>query len=142
MTDEKKLKDITSEKLMEIFSKIFKEQYNVPNYYLEVDPELKKLESRHEGVNDAWISEVFDEIGIDYLDDKLSDTKISEHLDKQIKIVSQLIEKIEKDKETHQSFENSLYNHVGIGASVDYFKINLNYLKDRFEMLEGDIGPL
>tara|TARA_B100001971_G_C18040754_1_gene457523 strand:- start:144 stop:572 length:429 start_codon:yes stop_codon:yes gene_type:complete len=142
MTDEKKLKDITSERLMEIFSKIFKEEYNVPNYYLEADPELKKLESRHEGVSDAWIAEVFDEIGIEYWQDKISDAKISKHLDKQIKIVSELIEKIEKDKETHQSFENSLYNHIGIGASVDFFKSNLNYLKDRFEMWEGNTGLL
>ena len=52
---DKKLKDITSEKLVEIYGKVFNQDYNVPNYYLEVDPELKKLDSRHEGVSDAWI---------------------------------------------------------------------------------------
>jgi hypothetical protein len=141
MTD-KKLKDITSEKLVEIYGKVFNQDYNVPNYYLEVDPELKKLESRHEGVSDAWIAEVFDVIGVKYWDDKISDIKISKHLGKQIKIVSELIEKIEKDEETHKSFENSLYKHVGIDASVEFFKKNLSYLKDRFEIWEGDIGDL
>ena len=46
MTD-KKLKDITSEKLVEIYGKVFNQDYNVPNYYLEVDPELKKLDLFH-----------------------------------------------------------------------------------------------
>ena len=32
--------------------------------------------------------------------------------------------------------------HVGIGASVEFFKKNLSYLKDRFEIWEGDIGDL
>ena len=142
MTDEKKLKDITSEKLMEIFGKVFKQDYNVPNYYLETDTELKKLEARHEGVSDAWIAEVFDEIGVEYWDDKISDTKITEHLDKQIKIVSDLLEKMKIDKEAHKSFENSLYQCIGQDASVEFYKKNLDYLIDRFEMWEGDTGTL
>lgn len=60
MTDEQKFKDITREKLIDIFYKIFKEEYNVPNYYLEDDPELEMLESRYEGVSDAWIAAIFD----------------------------------------------------------------------------------
>ncbi len=112
------------------------------NYYLKIDPELKKLEARHEGVSDAWIAEVFDEIGVEYWDDKISDTKITEHLDKQIKIVSDLLEKIKKDKEAHKSFENSLYQCIGQDASVEFYKKNLDYLIDRFEMWEGDTGTL
>ena len=133
MSEQQKFKDVTRDKLIDIFHKIFILEYQVSNSSLEDDSEIAMLESNYEGVYDAWIVAVFDGMGIDYWDYDDADSKF-EHLDNQIKIISELIKNIEEDSLIKNSISDSLLNSgIGNDASVYFFKKNLAYLLERFE---------
>jgi len=60
------MKDISKESLVDLFQKLFVDEYKVPSYYLEIDPNCENIQSKHEGVFDDFIYNFYELVGVDY----------------------------------------------------------------------------
>ena len=65
-------KMLKRDELIDIFYQVFIEEYQVSSSLLKDDSEIVTLESNYDGVYDRWIAQVFDGMGMDYLDYDLS----------------------------------------------------------------------
>lgn len=96
------MKDITKESLVDLFYKLFVEENKVPNYYLELDPNCEKIEEKHSGVSDEWVSSFYELIGVDYWKVnsgiEIVPVEIQKHLEKQTKIIDEIIKNFNADK--------------------------------------------
>ncbi len=133
-----KFKILQIDELIDIFYKVFIEEYKLSYSYLQDASKWQGLEwEGYEGVYDSWIAEVFDGMGIDYwgyedADEKTLDLYF-EHLENQKEKISQLLTSIEEDSQFNNSFKEELITRIGHNAPVDFFKKNLSYLVERID---------
>ena len=120
------MKDITKESLVDLFYKLFVEENKVPNYYLELDPNCEKIEEKHSGVSDEWVSSFYELIGVDYWEVnsgiEIVPIEIQKHLEKQTKIIDEIIKNFNADKNFYD---------VSIPKYANLFFKQLEYLQDR-----------
>jgi hypothetical protein len=121
------MKDITKESLIDLFYKLFVEENKVPSYYLELDPNCENIEEKHSGVSDEWVSCFFELVGVDYWDVHDSNLEkipleIEKHLEKQIKIINDIIKNFGADK---NFYETNIPNYSNL------FLKQLEYLESR-----------
>lgn len=120
------MKDITKESLVDLFYKLFVEENKVPNYYLELDPNCEKIEEKHSGVSDEWVSSFYELIGVDYWKvnsgTEIVPIEIQKHLEKQTKIIDEIIKNFNADKNFYD---------VSIPKYANLFFKQLEYLQDR-----------
>ena len=126
----KEFKMSQRDELIDIFYQVFIEEWQVSSSYLKDDSEIATLESNYEGIYDRWIAQVFDGMGMDYLDYDNAESKF-EHLDNQSITISQLITNAEENSQFKNSFREELITRIGDDASVDFFIKNLSYLLER-----------
>ena len=120
------MKDITKESLVDLFYKLFVEENKVPNYYLELDPNCEKIEEKHSGVSDEWVSSFYELVGVDYWEVnsgiEIIPIEIQKHLEKQTKIIDEIIKNFNSDKNFYD---------VSIPKYANLFFKQLEYLQDR-----------
>ena len=120
------MKDITKESLVDLFYKLFVEENKVPNYYLELDPNCEKIEEKHSGVSDEWVSSFYELVGVDYWEVnsgiEIIPIEIQKHLEKQTKIIDEIIKNFNADKNFYD---------VSIPKYANLFFKQLEYLQDR-----------
>lgn len=120
------MKDITKEGLIDLFYKLFVEENKVPYYYLELDPNCEKIEERHSGVSDEWVSSFYELVGVDYWvvnsGIEIVSIEIQKHLEKQTKIIDEIIKNFNADKNFYD---------VSIPKYANLFFKQLEYLQDR-----------
>ena len=102
-----KFKMLQRDELIDIFYQVFIEEWQVSSSYLKDDSEIATLESNYEGIYDRWIAQVFDGMGMDYLDYDNAESKF-EHLDNQSITISQLITNAEENSQFKNSFREEL----------------------------------
>ena len=120
------MKDITKESLVDLFYKLFVEENKVPNYYLELDPNCEKIEEKHSGISDEWVSSFYELIGVDYWEVnsgiEVVPIEIQKHLEKQTKIIDEIIKNFNADKNFYD---------VSIPKYANLFLKQLEYLLNR-----------
>ena len=120
------MKDITKEGLVDLFYKLFVEENKVPSYYLELDPNCEKIEEKHSGVSDEWVSSFYELVGVDYWEVnsgiEIVPVEIQKHLEKQTKIIDEIIKNFIADKNFYD---------VTIPKYANLFFKQLEYLRDR-----------
>jgi len=125
------MKDITKERLVDLFQKLFVDEYKVPSYYLEIDPNCENIESKHEGISDDFVYNFFELVGVDYwevygepLDGPAKEVpiEIQKHLEKQTKIIDKIIKNFNADKNFYD---------FSIPKYANLFLKQLEYLQSR-----------
>jgi hypothetical protein len=120
------MKDITKESLVDLFYKLFVEENKVPSYYLDFDPNCENIESKHEGISDDLVWRFYELVGVDYWEvtsgTEIIPIEIQKHLEKQTKIIDEIIKNFNADKNFYD---------FSIPKYANLFLKQLEYLQNR-----------